>query len=144
MYHNPSSASIWNLQKPEQFHTHFFRTLVPRLISWEWAVGTWLAAALTRNNLHIKWNSKLKWKWRLHCNKNFQDAQVHNYQSYLWHLHNWICRFELLPWLEKTCTSSWSLSCFTFSQRAQLQNCYFLNSKWIRWVYRSKQQSQAA
>ena len=35
-------ASIWNRQKPEELHTHLFGTLVPRPISWEWFVGTWL------------------------------------------------------------------------------------------------------
>ena len=33
MYHTLPSASIWSLQRPEQFHPHPFGALVPRLTS---------------------------------------------------------------------------------------------------------------
>ena len=46
MYHTPPSTSIWSVQNPEQFHSHLFGALVPRPISWEWVVGTWLVTDL--------------------------------------------------------------------------------------------------
>ena len=70
MYHTLPSASIWSLQRPEQWHPHLFGALVPRL-TFEVRRGTclglfrtsasWAKAKCKKSKVFLIWKRRQNW-----------------------------------------------------------------------------------